>query len=191
MNDAVKMFVMLTGVTVVCGALLAGVREMTGAAIVKQQIRYMQGPAIRVVLHEASNDPVADKQEIKIADSVVTIFPQKVNDSITAVAVETRSMGYGGTVSVICGFDTRTGLCTGVAVATASETPGIGTKALEASFTQRFIGLPLDKEAKLKKNGGTIDGVSGATVSSGAVCNAVASAQRCYTKLHSQKLMDR
>lgn len=191
MNDAVKMFVILTGVTVVCGALLTGVRELTDDSIVKQQIRYMQGPAIRKVLFDASNDPVADKKEEQIADTVVTLFQKQVEGVTTAVALETESMGYGGTMSVITGFDIQSGECVGVAVATASETPGIGTKAYEPSFTQRFAGLPLDKEAKLTKEGGSIDGVSGATISSTAVCAAVAHAQQMYLKIHTQKIMER
>lgn len=181
MNDAGRMFLMVTMVTVVCGALLGAMRELTGERIVQQQIRYVKGPAIRRVLAGVENDPVQDRRTVEVQDRDVTVFNGKMDGTITAVALETVGVGYGGDLSVITAFHVLTGECKGVAIATSKETPGIGTKVDDGSFTEQFKKLPLTKKAAVSQDGGTINGISGATISSRAVCSAVARAQETYT----------
>ena len=187
MNDALKMFLMLTGMAAICGGLLAGVRQLTSEAIANQELRHVLGPAIRTVLSGADNDPVADKKEVPVDDTVITLFQQKNSNAVTAVALTTQAMGYGGAMSVVTAFDAGTGACKAIAVATASETPGIGSKVFSPGHCRHFSGLLLDNEARLKKDGGSIDAVSGATISSRALCSAVAAAQRLYSRIHAQQ----
>ena len=61
---------------------------------------------------------------------------------------------------------------TGIEVISQQETPGLGAKIKESSFLQQFIGKTLE-ELKIKKDGGKIDAVTGATISSRAVTNGV------------------
>jgi len=184
MNDSAKMVLIMVAVTFFCSALLGGVRQMTKETIQLQRIRYVQGPAIRAVLSGAENDPVADREEMTIGKEPVVVFREKKGGEVTAVALETSGSGYGGELSVVTGFDAATGACTGIAIATSKETPGIGTRVNGTDFTDRFKSLPLSTNAALKKDGGTIDGISGATVSSRAVCGAVAKAQFLYGSIN-------
>ena len=183
MNDGVKMFCIIVGVTSACGALLAGAHDFTRQRIAVQQLRYVKGPAVRAVLEPADNDPLADRKEITAGDTTVLVFPGTTGGKLTGVAIETSAPGYGGPVNVMTGFDPASGECKAVAIAGAGETPGIGARISDASFTRCFKGLACSTQAALRSTGGTIDGISGATISSKAVCNAVGKAQRLFLSL--------
>jgi electron transport complex protein RnfG len=60
-----------------------------------------------------------------------------------------------------------------------SETPGVGTRVREEGFTAQFTGLSGDT-FMVKKDGGTIDAITGATVSSRAVTDAVTAAMKAF-----------
>lgn len=61
------------------------------------------------------------------------------------------------------------------------ETPGLGTKMTEPSFKDQFVDKnPGNYELKVKKDGGPVDAITAATISSRAYCDAV---QRAYNTL--------
>jgi len=60
----------------------------------------------------------------------------------------------------------------GISVISHSETPGLGERIVETAFSSQFNGITTD-EVALKDNGGKIDAISGATISSSAVVEAV------------------
>ncbi|MBM3709310.1 MAG: FMN-binding protein [Actinobacteria bacterium] len=60
----------------------------------------------------------------------------------------------------------------GISILSNTETPGLGTRITEISFTDQFKGLGLE-DISLSKDGGKIDAITGATISSRAVTNAV------------------
>ncbi|MBN1307012.1 MAG: FMN-binding protein [Chitinispirillaceae bacterium] len=183
MNDAVKMFIVLAGVTTTCGLLLAGAHDLTRERIVTQQLRYIKGPAIRTVLSDATNDPLLDRRVVAVSGKEVTLFFGKKGGRVTSIALETAAQGYAGPVHIISGFDPESGTCTAIAVALSQETPGIGSRITGDAFTGSFTGLDPATAAALRKDGGTIDGVGGATVSSRAVCSAVAAAQKLFKEI--------
>ncbi len=180
MNDAVKMLLIVVGVTTGCGLLLSGAHDLTRERIVMQQLRYVKGPAVRAVLEGADNDPLADRIEVTVADTAVLLFPGKTDGKLTGIAIETAAQGFGGNVNVMTGFDPETGNCRAIAIAGASETPGIGSRITDPSFTRCFKGLACSTQASLRSGGGSIDGISGATISSRAVCGAVGKAQKLF-----------
>lgn len=189
MNDTMRMLLVLSLVTALCGGLLGAVRKLTLEKMEQQQLRYETGPAVYKVLANATNDPLNDRQVVTVNNSPVTLFEQKENGSIVAIAIETRGMGYGGPISVVTGYSVVDGNCKGIAVSRSKETPGIGTRVNDGSFTEKFNGLTLAETVALKKDGGSIDGISGATISSRGVCNAVAEAQRVFSVINSEKLL--
>jgi electron transport complex protein RnfG len=97
------------------------------------------------------------------------------------IVVRSGRRGYGGPVPVLVGLDLA-GRIVGVKVAAEGlkETPGLGLKATEDWFGKQFVGL--DSTAALKKDGGTIDAISGATITSRAVARGVAEAIRRYSE---------
>jgi electron transport complex protein RnfG len=64
------------------------------------------------------------------------------------------------------------GTCRSVAVLEQNETPGLGTNVLSEKFQAQFEGKTL-KEMKLVKDGGKLDAITGATISSKAAIKAV------------------
>jgi len=101
----------------------------------------------------------------------------------TGIVTRSGLRGYGGPVPVLVGLD-LTGRIVGLKVASAAEgmkeTPGLGLKATEDWFARQFVGL--DSATALKKEGGTIDAISGATITSRAVARGVAQAIRKYSE---------
>ncbi|MBP3448645.1 MAG: FMN-binding protein [Clostridia bacterium] len=81
-----------------------------------------------------------------------------------AVNVVTQE-GYGGAIEMIIGFDEAFGI-TGMEYISMSETPGLGTRAKDESFTSQFLG----QQAKAFEE---IDALTGATVTSKAVNGAI------------------
>lgn len=79
--------------------------------------------------------------------------------------------GYGGDINTIVGLD-KDYLVKEISVLSNTETPGLGTKILETFFTDQFKGLE-PQDVKLSKDGGKIDAISGATISSRAVTDSV------------------
>lgn len=185
MRDALKMFFVLAGVSSMCGLFLAFVHRSTVERITLQQLKYIKGPAINKALSDADNDPLSERKTVMLDGREVTLYLGRSHDTLTGVALETAAQGYGGPVHVITAFDPETGLCKAVAISGSSETPGVGSKIIEPSFTGEFSGIAPDAPAALKDNGGSISGISGATVSSKAVCRAVAEAQKLFGALRS------
>jgi len=75
----------------------------------------------------------------------------------------------------------------GMGVTTHSETPGIGSKAkTDPNFSNQFKGLAAIEPCKVKPDGGQIDAISGATVTSRGVCGGVTNAADIYKRLKPQ-----
>lgn len=85
------------------------------------------------------------------------------------------------------GIDVKDEVLLGVGVTTHAETPGMGAKAKsDPGFVAQFKGLSLDKPFKVTSDGGTINAISGATITSRAVSAAATDAENIYQKLKSQ-----
>ena len=105
---------------------------------------------------------------------------------------ETESKGYGGTVKVMTGISTE-GEITGVVVLSHSETPGLGANAEKESFREQFKqpaanlagGLSVIKFQAPQK--GEIQAMTGATITSTAVTNAVNSAIEMYQNAYASE----
>lgn len=87
------------------------------------------------------------------------------------VVVVTYAKGYGGKIKVMTGI-TADGKVSGVNILEMDETPGLGAKAKEDSFLAQYKGSS-DSNMSVNKDGGSIDAISGATITSRAVTTAV------------------
>jgi electron transport complex protein RnfG len=79
--------------------------------------------------------------------------------------------GYGGDINILVGLNDDTTL-KGITIVSQEETPGLGTRITEPSFTDQFAGLDVNQVA-LSRDGGRIDAITGSTISSSAVVEAV------------------
>ena len=147
----------------------------------------MKGPAVRSILKDATNDPIADRFKLKDGDVEHTFFVGVMDGEPRAVTLEAFGKGYGGDVGLMVGIDTKDNKIVGVSVTTHSETPGMGAKAqTDPSFVAQFKELPLKEQVKVTGDGGSINAISGATITSRAVCSATNDALKLYEKLQSQ-----
>ena len=99
-------------------------------------------------------------------------------DAAGVLAGKTGSIvtkGYGGEIEITVGVDSN-GVLTGIAVggSTFSETAGLGARSKEPWFAEQFIGK--SAPISLKKDGGDIDAITSATITSRAVTKAVSEA---------------
>ncbi len=191
MREMISMIVVLTVLTSVSGGLLAAVKSGTQERIEYQIFTYQLAPAMNEIFGEVANKPAEEKFEIAGKDGVVyKFFPAKLQDGSTAIAFETKGKGgYGGDVGLMVGINLDTDKIVQVRVTTHSETPGLGAKAKDdPEFVSQFSGLPVDTNMGLTKEGGVINAMSGASITSKAVTLAATQAQDIYKKLKPKML---
>ncbi len=109
-----------------------------------------------------------------------TFYQVKHNDEIIGIAFEVFSSGYSGPLVIMVGVDS-TDTISGIQVINHNETPGLGANITKETFCSQFDGVQAGaSEWKLRKNGGEIDQVSGATISSTAAMKAVYTGVRFF-----------
>lgn len=94
--------------------------------------------------------------------------------------VEVTPAGFGGTIDMVVGVSVD-GTVTGVSIISMSETSGLGANAARDSFREQYIGKTGD--LAVSKDGGEIDALTGATITSRAVTSGVNSAVAAVQEL--------
>ncbi len=105
------------------------------------------------------------------------IYAVYVADSLIGYCVEAKAPGFGGDIELMVGYNEAREVC-GVSVVAHSETPGFGALAAEPAFLDQYKG----KSGEVVLGDG-IDAVSGATISSRAVTDAVNAASTALDAL--------
>lgn len=98
------------------------------------------------------------------------------------VVVTTQNKSFGGTITVMTGFDAG-GAITGVTVTDHADTAGVGTKAMTADYLSQYQGLTETDNASNIKKDKQVDEVTGATVSSNGIYGAVNLAISAYAEI--------
>jgi electron transport complex protein RnfG len=188
MREIIKMIVVLTILSCFSGGLLAYINTATESRIEEQVLKFVKGPAVGSIFEGATNDPIADRILIMDGEQERTFFVGVIDGEPRGVAFETFGKGgYGGDVGLMVGIDVKEDKLIGVGVTTHAETPGMGAKAkTDPAFVAQYQGLPAKDPIKVTKDGGTINSISGATLTSRAVCNAATEANDIYNKLKDQ-----
>ncbi len=142
--------------------------------------------AVKEVLPEFEGNPVEKK--IEIEGNEVSVFVGMQDGKLVGFAIPSGDVGYGGMVNVLVGFDPK-GSVTGIALLDHQETPGLGSKAGEPGFIKQFFGKS-DSSYAVKKDGGNIEAVTAATITSRAVCGGVTKAAKVFALAQTIKLDD-
>lgn len=162
-------------ITAITAAALAGVNALTEdriAAVKAENTR----KAIEAVLPGGGEEiPFTDES------GIVT----KVYASDSGYAVEVTPAGFGGAVDMMVGID-REGKVLGIRIISHAETPGLGASAASENetgnaFRDQFVGLT--GTLAVDKDGGEIDALTGATITSRAVTSGVNAALDCIAGL--------
>ena len=189
MNNIVKNTLILTAITVVSGLLLGVVYDITKEPIAQAQENTKQ-EAYRTVLSDASEFETVEFD----ADTAASLLSENgyTSDVITEIAEGTDASGatvgyvisvqsseaYDGSLSLSVGIASD-GTVKGIEMLEISETAGLGMEADEAEFKDQFKDKNVQKftYTKTGEDGDDkIDAISGATITTNAVTNAVDSA---------------
>ena len=184
MRDMFKLFIAVVIFSGISGGVLAAVQNATKERIEYQQLVFVKGPAINLILEGCTNDPLQDRFKIKDQARERDFFVGEFDGKKNVVAFETYGKGFGGNIGVITAVNVDTDKIVGVAVTTHSETPGVGSKTkTDPAFGAQFKDKVVTDIFKVKADGGQIDAVSGATISSRGVSAAVVQSGEIYKRL--------
>ena len=184
MREMLKLFIAVDVFSCLSGGVLAAIQNVTKERIEYQQLKFVKGPTIKKIMEGCSNDPIIDRLRIVDEAKKIDLFIGEFEGKRNAVAFETFGKGFGGVMGVIVGVNLENDEIIGVGVTTHSETPGVGSRTkTDPDFVAQFKGLSIIEPFKVKADGGQIDALSGATISSRGVCGAVVEAGEIYKKL--------
>lgn len=151
--------VFLAVIVIVSVVLLMAVNSMTSPIIKNTQLEEIKN-TLRSIFPEMS--------KYELEDEVYIIYEDGEKAGYAFMA---SGSGYGGNIDILVGLDSGFGI-KGISILSQTETPGLGSRITESLFTDQFKGLSVSDIA-LKSEGGKIDAITGATISSRAVVNAV------------------
>jgi electron transport complex protein RnfG len=160
-----SMVITLLVVAIVCSVVLSFVYSYTA-------------PRIEDTQKELT---LAGLREVIKANVFTAVVPDTVweamdsANNLVGIVFRVFPQGYGGPIPIMVGLDLE-GSITGIRIASAAEglkeTPGLGVKITEPDFRGQFIGKTLEN-VLIRKDGGDIDAITAATISSRAVCNGI------------------
>ncbi|MDP4210671.1 MAG: RnfABCDGE type electron transport complex subunit G [Bacteroidota bacterium] len=139
--------------------------------------------AIQQVVPAFDNDPFADQFKVNNGTDTFVCYPAKKASQVVGYAVKTfTNKGFGGHISIMVGF-LPDGTIYNTSVLEHKETPGLGTKMTDPKFKNQFKGKnPNSYNLSVKKDGGDVDAITAATISSRAFCDALGNAFKAVHK---------
>jgi len=176
-DSTLKNMVLSLGLIAVLSAAALGVVHELTAEPIPQAEMARQIAAVRMVVPVFDNDPISERYLIHTPDGDSLIcFPASYKGKKVGLAVESYSKkGFGGEIRIMVGFDS-TGTILNYTVLKHKETPGLGSKMPEwfRNGSGNIIGLnPGNDKVWVSKDGGQVDGITAATISSRAFLEAV------------------
>lgn len=186
MREIFKLSLFLLLVAGISGAGLSYVNDLTGP-LIEKQILQKKIDSFKEVY------PQADKVENESAAWLKAPYDPSLKEVNIAYrsgapvgvlyAVETK--GYSGPISTLVGFDIATTKLTAIKVLSQRETPGLGAKAKESAFQDRYkdknsaVPLEVSKTTPTREN--QIQAITASTITSKAVTKGVNAAREHFT----------
>lgn len=167
----------------ICGLCLGGVYTLTKEKI-EAAAQQKKEAALKEVL------PAYETlQEGKVTlngepDRALEYYMAYTGDQLVGVAVSTYTkQGFNGEFNLMAGI-LPDGTLNKVSVLKQGETPGLGAKMTEPTFYTQFEGKhPSSFRFTVKKDGGDVDAITAATISSRAYCDALDRAFKAFAQL--------
>ena len=164
MKKIVQLVVSLTVIAGVCAAVLATVNAVTKDQIATIKVRATQNAA-RMVM------PATVKDVEQQGEGADAYFVGKSADG--------KPVAYAlkGIIVLMIGFLPDRTIVTYQKLE-ASETPGLGSNLTSEGFMKQFKGMPAAADISVAKDGGNVEAITSATITSRAVCDAINVARR-------------
>ena len=171
-----RLAITLLLITAVVAAALAGINSLTAPVITQLKADKLQ-KAIEQVL-PGGGESVAFNDQTGWVSAVYR------SDSGYAVEV-TPTTGFNGAITMMVGID-HSGNALGISVVTQTETAGLGavaaaTTSAGEAFRGQYVGL--SGSTAVTKDGGDVEAITGATITSRAICDGVNAALACVANM--------
>ena len=157
-------------ITIVSGGVLGFIYGLTKPAIDKVE----ENKNIKAINEVLKTDVAIATTEARVIEDLTYNLAYDANGNFIGAAVKTYSMnGFGGKVELMVGM-LADGIINKVSVLSQAETPGLGANMVNDKFKGQFDGKdPKNFKLMVKKDGGDVDAITAATISSRAVSEAV------------------
>ena len=185
-SSLTNMVLVLTGVAVIMGGILAYVNHLTEGPIAQQKEKALADGIKTVMVCDdlvVSKTDTVRRNDAKGKEQTYIIYQiQDAQHQDLGAAVESTTGGFGGNLKVLVGFDTD-GKILGYTLLEHAETPGLGAKA-DKWFQKGEKGDVIGKDPKepltVSKDGGQVDAITASTITSRAFLFAVNNAYNAY-----------
>ena len=176
MKDIVKLGGLLMLITAIAASALAGIYNITKPRIEQQKALELE----RALKNALPGYPREAIDEVKEENQILyyRAYESPDQQNVAGYAYVAKGQGYSSVIETMVGVDTS-GLILGMKVLNQVETPGLGTKVEEIKygendpwFTRQFLNKNAEAVA-LEKDGGDIQSITGATISSRALTRSV------------------
>lgn len=199
-------------VTIIAASTLGSVHELTKAPIDQAKLNKKLSAIKEVVPEFSNNPDAERYKLPTDGDSITVYPAKNTENKLVGVAIETFTMnGFSGLIKIMVGF-TPDGTIYNYQVLEHKETPGLGTKMMDwfkpkvveesgkksrNKFLDHLFGIksgeessgnvvvgknPSNLKLKVSKDGGDVDAITAATITSRAFCDAIQRAYDAYTK---------
>ena len=174
-----NMSLCLLVICLVCSGLLAGVYALTKEPI-DAAAKAKNEAAIMEVLPETAKAIEEERTvEFEGASYTYNLAYDELGNTV-GCAINVAPVGFGGPIAIKVGFDVS-GVIWNTKVLSQAETPGLGAKCVEPSFSDQFKGFnPAEKTLAVKKDGGDVDAITASTITSRAYTDGLALAVKVF-----------
>ena len=185
-SSITNMALVLTGVAVITGGILAYVNNLTSGPIAQQKEKALADGIKAVMgggeLSVAKTDTVRQNDEKGKEMTYIIYQTQDSQKKDLGAAVESTTQGFGGDLKILVGFDPE-GNILGYTLLEHAETPGLGAKAdqwFQKGAKGDIIGKNPKEQLVVTKDGGQVDAITASTITSRAFLLAVNNAYKAY-----------
>ena len=184
-SSLLNMVLVLTGVAVIMGGILAYVNHLTEGPIAQQKAKALADGIKSVMGVDEITVSKTDTVLQNIGGKELTYIVYQTQDAQKkdlGAAVESTTNGFGGDLKVLVGFDPE-GKILGYTLLEQAETPGLGAKAdkwFQKGEKGDIIGKSPVEPLTVSKDGGQVDAITASTITSRAFLLAVNNAYNAY-----------
>ena len=165
-GQIIKLALVLFAVSAIMALALGLVYEVTKDTISMRAAETTKNAYANVL----QADDYAEQADFENDGTITKLSVATTGGEQTGYVAETTFSGAQGMITMVVGLDSDYN-CTGVYITKHSETSGLGTNAAKPAFKDQFLGTTGD--LAVNKDGGTIDALTGATITSRAVSTGV------------------
>lgn len=191
MRDKIWFMVFILGVIAsVFGGSLAFVNAHTSEVLEERTFKETILPTLNTVFepYKPTNDFLKDKEQQHIGEDPMgrqlyaDIYYAKRGAEVVAMATVVDGRGFGGVFTILVAADAKTHEIIATQTLQQKETKSLGGRIAndDEPFVQQFKGMRIESNLSLKSVGGDVDGMTGATITSGAFAKAVKTAGELF-----------